>query len=95
MCLEELVGVRLMNILSHADTVLDQKEHKVLARRVFFSFFFLQYLVEAASSWVFLAGPELLQLSIQDIHELLHQAHRGADVSGKHRALCVACQLIG
>lgn len=78
-----------MNILSHADTELGQKGDKVQARKEF-----SQYLVEAASSWVLLAGPKLLQLSIQDIHELLHQAHRGADVSGKHRALCVACQLI-
>lgn len=54
-----------------------------------------QYLVEAASRWVPLAGLELLQLGIQDIHQLLHQTHRGAHVAGEHRALRVARQLIG
>jgi len=56
---------------------------------------FPQYLVEAASGRVLLAGPQLLQLSVQDVHQLLHEAHRGAHVSGEHRALRVAGQLVG
>lgn len=52
-------------------------------------------LVEAASGGVLLVGPELLQLRVQDVHELLHQPHGGADVPCKHGALRVPSQLIG
>lgn len=55
----------------------------------------LLYLVEAASSRVLLAGPELLKLCVQDVHQLLHEPDAGADVAGKHRAVRVARQLIG
>lgn len=47
------------------------------------------YLVEAPSRRILLAGSELLQLSIQDIHQLFHQAHRGADIPGEDGAFGV------
>lgn len=47
------------------------------------------YLVEAPSCRILLAGSELLQLSIQDVHQLLHKAHWGADVPGKDGAFGV------
>lgn len=53
------------------------------------------YLVEAASSRVLLVGLELLKLCVQDVHQLLHEPDAGADVAGEHRAVSVACQLIG
>lgn len=53
------------------------------------------YLVEAASGRVLLTGLELLKLCIQDVHQLLHEPHAGADVASKHRAVSVARQFIG
>lgn len=55
----------------------------------FFSFADADYLVEAPSCRIFLAGSELLQLSIQDVHQLLHQTDRGADVPGEDGAFGV------
>ena len=52
-------------------------------------FFRLDYLVEAPPCRILLAGSQLLQLSIQDVHQLLHQAHRGADVPGEDGAFGV------
>lgn len=54
-----------------------------------------QYLVEAASCRVLLAGPELLQLSVQDVHQLLHEANGRTDIAGEHGAPRVECQLVG
>lgn len=53
------------------------------------------YLVEAPSCRILLTGSELLQLSIQDVHQLLHQPHWGADVPGKDGAFGVLGQLVG
>lgn len=53
------------------------------------------YLVEAAAGRVLLAGPELLKLGVQDVHQLFHEPHGGADVSCEHGALRVPGQLIG
>lgn len=47
------------------------------------------YLIEAPSRRILLAGSKLLQLSVEDIHQLLHQAHCGGNVSGKDWAFGV------
>lgn len=54
-----------------------------------------EYLVEAASGRVLLAGLELLKLCVQDVHQLLHEPDAGADVASEHGAVRVPCQLVG
>lgn len=49
------------------------------------------HLVETASCRILLTRPELLQLSIQNVYQLLHQTHRGADITGVDGAFGVLC----
>lgn len=55
----------------------------------------IKYLVKTPAHRVLLAGSELLQLGIQDVHELLHQSHGGAHIAGEDGSFGVLRQLIG
>lgn len=53
------------------------------------------YLVITPSSWVFFTGPQFLQLSIQNVHKLLHQPYWWTNIASEDWSFGVFSQFIG